>query len=236
MFFNLKYIKKGFKRSSGRNNQGKITIRHRGGGSKRKVFLVDFYRSIKGTFIVCGFFQKRSGSASLALLKDIKKTSYHFIINPQGLQSGDLITNYAYKKKLTFNVGSSYHLSSIPVGSHVHNVEIQPEFGGKIIRSPGCFGVVLQKNIFSTLVKLPSGQLIIIPSSSRASYGEVNNYKKFYSLSKAGQARWLGKRPAVRGVAINAKDHPHGGGEGKSRLGRFPVSPWGSLLKGKKKL
>jgi len=238
MFLNIKSIKKGFRRSSGRNNQGKITTRHRGGGFKRKLFVVDFFRNIQGDFIVCGFFQKASGSASIALLKNINNSSYHIIINAQGLKVGDSVINYFSKQELNFNVGSSYPLYLIPVGSHIYNIEIQPGFGGKLIRSPGCFGVILQKNInlSSILIKLPSGQTISVSSSSRASYGEVNNYTKFYKLYKAGQSRWFGKRPTVRGVAINAKDHPHGGGEGKSRLGRSPVSPWGTLLKGKKKL
>ena len=234
MFTSLKSIKKGFKRSSGRNNQGKITIRHRGGGNKRKLYIVDFYRNIKGTFIVCGFFQKSPNATSIALLKIPNQVStYHLILNADSLKLGDKVINQTSADFLNFNVGSSYPLSIVPVGSHVHNIEVQPGFGGKLVRAAGCFGVVLQKSQHVYL-KLPSGYTVSVSPKSRVSYGEVSSYKKFYSLSKAGQSRWFGKRPSVRGVAINAKDHPHGGGEGKGRLGRFPVSPWGSIIKGKK--
>ena len=234
MFFNKNFLKKGQSRISGRNNQGRITIRHRGGGFKRKVFFIDFFRSFKNqTFLVCGYFYRSAKFSSLAILKNTNGF-FCVILNAKGLSIGDFVKNYFKIDFINFRIGSSYSIGIFPIGSHIHNVELQPFSGGKIARSTGCFGIILQKNTY-VLVKLPSGQTLYCSPNNRASFGEVNSFKMLYKIYKAGQSRWLGRRPTVRGVAINAVDHPHGGGEGKGRLGRVPVSPWGSILKGKKK-
>jgi len=234
MFSNLKHLKKGFKKLSGRNNQGIITVRHRGGGIKRKIFFVDFFRDYKNqTFTVYGYYYRSIKFASLAILQNNEK-QFHAIINPKNLRLGSSIQNHFSNNFINFNIGSSYFLGMFPIGSHIHNLEIQPYFGGKLIKSAGCFGVVLQKNKY-ILVKLPSGQTAFFSRNARATFGEVSSFKRSRVMYKAGQSRWLGKRPSVRGVAINPVDHPHGGGEGKGRIGRIPVSPWGSIIKGQKK-
>lgn len=236
MFLNKKCFKKGFKRISGRNSSGKITIRHRGGGFKRKVFFIDYFHSFKDqAFTVCGFISKPSFSTSYMVLKG-EFNQYHLVINTKGLLFGNNVFNYCYKNfsNSNFKIGSSYYLGDLPVGSSIHNLEIQPHIGGKLIRSSGCYGMVLQKGL-NSLVKLPSGQTSFFSNLCKASFGEVSPFKKEIKVYKAGHSRWFGKRPTVRGVAINPSDHPHGGGEGKSSLGRAPVSPWGSIVKGKKK-
>jgi large subunit ribosomal protein L2 len=234
MFSNLKFLKKGSKRLSGRNNQGIITIRHRGGGIKKKVFFIDFFRNYKNQgFTVYGYYHRSNKFASLAILQNNKK-QYHAILNAKNLLVGDKVNNYFTSYFDNFEIGSSYFLGIFPIGSHIHNLEIQPTFGGKLIKAAGCFGIVLQKSI-NVLVKLPSGQVAFFPLNCRATFGEISSFKKINTLTKAGQSRWLGRRPSVRGTAMNAVDHPHGGGEGKSYLGRIPVSPWGSIIKGKKK-
>lgn len=234
MFSNLKFLKKGSKRLSGRNNQGVITIRHRGGGIKRKVFFIDFFRNYKNQmFTVYGYYYRSSKFASLAILQNEKK-QFHAILNPKNLMLNSKVQNHFDSSFDSFEIGSSYFLGIFPIGSHIHNLEIQPNFGGKLIKAAGCFGTVLQKERY-VLIKLPSGQAAFFSKNSRATFGEVSSFRKLGTLYKAGQSRWLGKRPSVRGTAINPSDHPHGGGEGKGRIGRIPVSPWGSITKGKKK-
>jgi len=234
MFSKTKCIKKGSKRLAGKNNQGVITIRHRGGGTKRKIFFIDFFRNYKNqVFTVYGYYYRSITFSSLAILKN-NQGQFHAILNSKNLTLGSKVQNYFGSGFLNFEIGSSYFLGILPIGSHIHNVEIQPAFGGKVIKAAGCFGIVLQKKSY-VLIKLPSGQSSFFSPNCRATFGEVSAFRKFSAIYKAGQSRWLGRRPGVRGVAINAVDHPHGGGEGKSQIGRIPVSPWGSIKKGKKK-
>jgi large subunit ribosomal protein L2 len=238
MFFKKSFVKRGWHRISGRNNQGRITVRHRGGGRKRKVFFIDFFRfSSCRVFTVCGFIW-RINMSSLVILKSsniFNSSFYTLIVNTKGLVLGDSVINNVGSGITLLNLGSSYFLRDFPVGSFINCLETNPFLGSKLIRSSGCFGIILQVEGLFVLVKLPSGQLAYFPPYCRATFGEVSS--KIYKVSfyKAGNSRFFGFRPSVRGVAINSVDHPHGGGEGKSRIGRNPVSPWGFKLGMKKR-
>lgn len=238
MFKIEKQFKKGRKRISGRNNQGKITIRHRGGGIKRKFFYIDFFRNFSiEEFEVFGFSYTTFNKSSVAILKNPQNELYS-ILNVKGLKEGSKVSNVFEKEDIinSFFVGSSYFIGNLPSGSFVHNIENQPFSGGKLAKSAGCFATIITSNNSGiTTLKLPSGNFKKFSNNCRVSYGQVYSGVKDRKLRKAGQSRKLGFRPTIRGVAINPCDHPHGGGEGKSYIGRIPVSPWGSIKKGKKK-
>ncbi len=234
MFYKKYFLKQGKHRISGRNNQGRITVRHRGGGVSRQVYFINFLRSnVNNSYVVCGFVW-RINKSSLVVLRTLddtfgKKFST-IIVNIKDLIIGKIIKNYTEESLTsTFTIGSSYLLQSLPVGSFVSCIETEVSKGAKLIRSTGCFGTILQ-NGKRTLIKLPSGKLSYFSSKMRATFGAISPLYYKCNLYKAGISRHLGIRPSVRGVAINACDHPHGGGEGKSRIGRFPVSPWGFKL------
>ena len=241
MFYSLKQLHRGKKRVSGRCNSGRVSIRHRGGGHKRSYHFVDFFRSIKKNYFfrVCGFKYDPNRTAFVAVLVSSSsklggKTEFHCILQPKGLVLDDFISNFSFQNFSNFLVGSSYPLSRIPVGGIIHNVEFHSKNGGQVARAAGSFSQVIQKEK-KVLLKLPSGQTAFFNSASRCVFGSVGNEQhKLVRLVKAGRSRWLGRRPSTRGVAINTNDHPHGGGEGKSQVGRHPVSPWGKLTKGKK--
>ncbi|OED39430.1 hypothetical protein AB834_00285 [PVC group bacterium (ex Bugula neritina AB1)] len=204
---------------------------HRGGGIRRKVYFIDFFRnSSEKVFIVCGFIW-RVNKSNLAILKQSSQVGYTSIIACQDLRLGSRVFNHNYINKNNsspiFNVGSNTKLGDMPVGSLVNCIEVNPNRGGVLIRSRGCFGIIIDITKQTTLVKMPSGQVLSVSSNCRATFGKVTIQARVFEQRKAGHARWLGYRPTVRGVAINAVDHPHGGGEGKGRVGRNPVSPWG---------
>ena len=242
MFNKIKSFKKGKKRINGRNNQGKITIRHRGGGLKRKCIYVDFFRNFSDyNFKVTKFLKNtlynRSKIAYLTSCKNFSEKAN--ILKAKNINIGDIVYNNFEKNFLldkNFTFGSTYYMRTFYPGSKIHNIEIKPYTGGKISRSPGSYSIVINynKSKDTTLIKLKSGKIKEISSYCRASFGQVDSSLIKKKINKAGDIRLLGIRPTVRGVAINPVDHPHGGGEGKSYVSRPPVSPWGSIIKGKK--
>lgn len=213
------------KRSSGRNNQGRITVYHRGGGHKRAYRIIDFKRNkfdIKGTVETIEYDPNRS--ARIALIKYIDGER-RYIIAPAGIKVGDPIMS---GQNIDILPGNATFLKNIPLGTHIHNVELYPGNGGKLLRSAGSYGQLVAKDENYCQVKLASGEVRYIRSQCMATIGQVGNIEREnIRIGKAGRKRWLGRKPVVRGVAMNPIDHPLGGGEGKSSGGRHPVSPWG---------
>ena len=224
---------KGFQRANGRNNQGKITVRHRGGGHKRSYRFIRFKRILNSFCIkVITIQYDPNRSANIAEVIDYDNSERSFIIAPDGLKIGDILQN---GPEASLNIGSSLPLSSIPIGSIIHNISLKPFEEGKFIRSAGTSAQLLQKLLNNyAKIRLSSGELRLISLNCYATLGRVSNINhKKIKLGKAGRARWLNKRPHVRGVAMNPVDHPHGGGEGKTSGGRPSVSPQGRITKGK---
>ena len=228
-----KKLTRGIKSKSGRNNYGRITVRSLGGGCKRRYRMVDFKRYKERKDSINAEVQRieydPNRSSFIALIKyDDGELSY--IIAPHDLKIGDKIhSNSEYK----FSLGNNLPLKDIPVGTQVHNVEIKIGKGGQIARSAGCYATVASKRSDYVLLKMSSGQTRLVHANCYATIGVVSNLDhKNTSLGKAGRSRWMGRRPSVRGVAMNPVDHPHGGGEGKTSGGRHPVSPWGKPTKG----
>jgi large subunit ribosomal protein L2 len=217
-------------RSSGRNNQGKITSRHRGGGHKRNYRLIDFRRSKDGVPAVVNSIQydpNRSARIALLYYADGDK---RYILSPDGLKAGDQVQSGGEAPP---NVGNCLPLARIPLGTDIHNVEMQPGKGGKLCRSAGTNAVLTARDADWAQIVLPSGEIRRVPSLCRATIGKVSNPDHMnIVIGKAGRNRWKGRRPTVRGTAMNPIDHPHGGGEGRTKGGRHPVSPTGKLSKG----
>ena len=226
-----KSLTKGIKRSSGRDNQGRITVRRKGGGAKRKYRLIDFKRNKKERALVKSIEYDPNRSANIALLfySDGEK---RYILAPDGLKVGDEIYSGLNVKS---QLGNALPLNKINVGAFIHNIEIKPGKGGQLCRGAGTVAKLLGNDGKYSTVQLPSGEVRLILSACYATVGQVGN-KDFKNVvsGKAGRSRWLGKRPKVRGVAMNPVDHPMGGGEGRSSGGRQPVSPTGVLAKGLK--
>jgi len=220
------------KKSGGRNNRGRITSRRRGGGHRRQYRRIDFKRDKVGVpAIVHSIEYDPNRSARIALLHyaDGEK---RYILAPIGLRVGDEVASGADAE---IRPGNALPLSNIPLGSNVHNVELKPGKGGQIGRSAGAeIQVMAKEGNFATL-RLPSGERRLVLISCYATIGQVGNLEhENVVVGKAGRTRWLGKRPKVRGVAMNPIDHPHGGGEGRATGGRHPVTPWGQPTKGYK--
>lgn len=228
---NLKQkIIKGFKKSYGKNNQGKIVLRHRSKGHKKKYRLISFFRqNLKGVIQQIEYDPNRS--SNIALLKN-KNNEYFYILSYKDIKIGDFIES---GEKVPIKNGNSLPLKEIPIGSLIHNISLKKNGKGKLIRSAGTFAQLLQKNTAKyAKVRLISGQQKYIPLNCYATLGSVSNFNhKNIKLGKAGRSRWLGKRPSVRGVAKNPIDHPHGGGEGKTSGGRPSVSFNSRITKGK---
>ncbi|RKX32579.1 MAG: 50S ribosomal protein L2 [Verrucomicrobia bacterium] len=220
------------KSSGGRNFQGRITVRHRGGGRKRFYRVIDFRRDKRGVAArVAAIEYDPNRSANIALLHygDGEK---RYILAPEGLKVGDSVMAGEDAEP---RVGNALPLSRIPLGMTVHNIELQPGKGGQIVRSAGLGAIVMAREGKYATLKLPSGELRKVHVDCYATIGQVGNADHMnVSLGKAGRARWLGIRPTVRGVAMNPVDHPMGGGEGRTSGGGHPVSPWGKLAKGGK--
>lgn len=227
-----KVLTSGKKRSSGRNNSGRITIRRRGGGHKRRFRLVDFKRDkkgIPGKVEAIEYDPNRSANIALICYKDGER---RYIVAANSLQVGQEIVA---DEKVEVEVGNCAPLKNIPVGTNIHNIEVQIGKGGQLARSAGVFATISGHDGNYTIIKLPSGEVRKIHSNCIATIGVVGNSEhELLSLGKAGRSRWLGKRPKVRGVVMNPVDHPHGGGEGKTSGGRHPVTPQGKPTKGKK--
>ncbi|MCJ7656916.1 MAG: 50S ribosomal protein L2, partial [Candidatus Atribacteria bacterium] len=218
------------KKRGGRNNQGRLTVRHQGGGSKRKYRIIDFRNQKEGIPAkVSSIEYDPNRSARIALLKyyDGEK---RYILCPANLKVGDVIIS---GRDADIKVGNSKSLKDIPTGTLIHNIELRPGQGGKLVRSAGAVAQLMAKEGKYAHVRLPSGEVRLIHLECKASIGQIGNLiHENLSYGKAGKSRWLGIRPTVRGVAMNPVDHPMGGGEGKSSGGRHPVSPTGIPAKG----
>src|SRR6056297_31497 len=219
--------------SKGRNNQGKITIRHRGGGHKRRYRLIDFKRSKRNLFgkaVSIEYDPNRNARIALIQYNDGEK---RYILYPESVKTGNQIEA---GPNSSLNIGNSLPLENIPLGYDVHNFELFPDKGGQIARSAGSSPRILAKEGDYVTLKLPSKEVRLVPKSCYATIGKVGNASHMnLTLGKAGRKRWLGTRPTVRGVVMNACDHPHGGGEGRSPIGRkHPCTPWGKPALGVK--
>ena len=220
------------KKSGGRNNRGRITTRRRGGGHRRQYRRIDFKRDKVGVpAVVHSIEYDPNRSARIALLHYVDGEK-RYILAPIGLRVGDKVASGADAE---IRPGNALPLANIPLGSNVHNVELKPGKGGQIGRSAGAeIQVMAKEGNFATL-RLPSGERRLVLISCYATIGQVGNLEhENVVVGKAGRTRWLGKRPKVRGVAMNPVDHPHGGGEGRATGGRHPVTPWGQPTKGYK--
>jgi len=227
-----KSLLKPLKSKGGRNNHGRITVRHRGGGHKRRYRIIDFKRDKSGIPAVVRSIEydpNRSAHIALLVYKDGEK---RYIIAPNGLKSGMLVES---GDSCEMQTGNSLPLSKIPVGSHIHNVELKPGKGGQIARSAGTAVQLMAKENNYAQIKLPSGEVRMVRLECTATLGQVGNIEhENITSGKAGRSRWLGRRPKTRGVAMNPVDHPMGGGEGKASGGRHPCTPWGVPTKGYK--
>lgn len=220
------------KKTGGRNNQGKITVRHIGGGSRNHYRKIDFKRDkvgIQAKVERIEYDPNRTALIALLLYKDGER---RYIIAPQGLKPGAFV---ASGDDVDIATGNCLPLNNIPVGTNIHCVELKPGKGAQLLRSAGSGGQIVAKEGAYVTIKLRSGEMRKILAKCRAVVGEVSNSENnLRSLGKAGAKRWRGIRPTVRGVAMNPVDHPHGGGEGKTSGGRHPVTPWGKPTKGYK--
>ncbi|GAB4375477.1 MAG: 50S ribosomal protein L2 [Acidobacteriota bacterium] len=227
-----KPLLEGKTRSGGRNNRGRVTVWHRGGGHKRRYRVIDFKRDkdgVPGRVATIEYDPNRSANIALINYVDGEK---RYILAPAGLQVGQEVIS---SPDADIVVGNCLPLARIPLGTMVHNVELRPGKGGQLVRSAGASAQILAKEGRYAQLRLPSGEVRSVLIDCRATVGQVGNADHGnVSIGKAGRSRWLGKRPHVRGVAMNPIDHPHGGGEGKSSGGRHPVTPWGVPTKGHK--
>ncbi|HZG15167.1 MAG TPA: 50S ribosomal protein L2 [Candidatus Bathyarchaeia archaeon] len=220
-------------KNAGRNNQGKITVRHQGGGHKRKYRIIDFKRNkdgIPGRVATIEYDPNRSANIALINYADGEK---RYIIAPLGLKVGDTIHSGA---DADIKTGNALPLVNIPVGTTIHNIELKPGKGAQLVRSAGSSAQVLGRDGEFVIVRLASGETRRIHNDCRATIGQVGNLDhELLNIGKAGRSRWLGKRPTVRGSVMNPNDHPHGGGEGRAPIGRkAPVTPWGKPTLGLK--
>lgn len=213
-------------KKAGRNNQGKITTRHRGGGHKRQYRIIDFKRikdGIPGRVATIEYDPNRSANIALLHYADGAKA---YIIAPKGLKVGDVVESGA---SADIKTGNALPLENIPVGSTIHNIELRPGKGGQLVRAAGTEAQLLGKEGQYAVIRLASGEMRKVLRTCRATIGTVGHGDhELISTGKAGRSRWKGKRPAVRGLVMNPVDHPHGGGEGRAPIGRkSPMSPWG---------
>ena len=220
------------KKSGGRNNNGRITSRRRGGGHRRHYRIIDFKRDkfdIPARVDSIEYDPNRSAHIALLIYADGEK---RYILAPQKLEVGATVIS---SESAPIKVGNSLMLENIPAGSVVHNIEMKPGKGGQLTRSAGAGAQIMAKEGDYVTLKLPSGEMRMIHKRCRATLGAVGNREhENISLGKAGRSRWMGRRPKVRGVAMNPVDHPMGGGEGRSSGGRHPSTPWGKPTKGYK--
>ena len=227
-------LTKALRKTGGRNNLGRITSRRRGGGHKRRYRIIDFKRDkfdIKGTVSAIEYDPNRSSRIALIKYEDNEK---RYIIAPDNLKVGDDIIS-SINNNVPFKNGNTTVLNNIPDGMLIHNIELKPGKGAQMARSAGTYARIMAKEKGMVTLKLPSGEIRMVLGVCFATIGVVGNKNhENIKIGKAGRSRWLGKRPKVRGVAMNPVDHPHGGGEGKTSGGRHPVSPWGTPAKGYK--
>ena len=228
----LKSLTAGRHSTGGRNNRGRITSRSKGAGHKHKYREIDFYRrkdDIKAKIERIEYDPNRSAHVALIKYED---GVMNYIIAPNNIKTGDEVVSGRNKK---IEIGNCMQLSDIPTGTDIHNIELQPNSGGKLVRSAGASAQISGMDDNYCIIKLNSGEIRKIINTARATIGSVSNTDhQNIKIGKAGRNRWKGRRPSVRGVAMNPVDHPHGGGEGKTSGGRSPVSPWGQSAKGLK--
>jgi large subunit ribosomal protein L2 len=231
--FNIKVLKSpvlkkyvsGSKNTAGKNNSGKITIRHRGGGHKRKNRSVLFNRSSDSKGILMNIEYDPNRSSFLGVIYNFLNSKFFYVLLPKGSKIGDIFKSGSIADN---KLGHSVALKKIPIGSFIHNISLKHNKGGVLIRSAGTKAVIIEKDVKFSRVKLNSGEHRLVPNQCYATLGIVSNENFFLkSINKAGRSRWLNKRPKVRGVAMNPIDHPHGGGEGKTSGGKIKVTPWG---------
>jgi len=220
------------KKSGGRNNSGKITMRHRGGGAKKKYRIIDFRRDkrdVPAKVIAIEYDPNRSARIALLSYADGEK---RYILSPIGMTVGQSVIS---GETVEVSPGNAMPLRNMPLGTEIHNIELMPGAGGKIVRSAGAVAQLMAREGMYCQVKLPSGEVRMIHKDCFATVGQIGNidHEKI-QIGKAGRVRRMGFRPHVRGTAMNPVDHPHGGGEGKTKGGRNPVSPWGWCTKGMK--
>jgi large subunit ribosomal protein L2 len=228
----VKKLTEGLSKNGGRNNTGRITARRRGGGHKRSYRMIDFKRTkydMVATVERLEYDPNRSAFIALIRYEDGELS---YILAPQRLGEGDKVVS---GQSVDVKPGNAMPLSSIPIGTIVHNVEMKPGKGGQIARSAGTFAQLVGRDAAYAVIRLTSGEQRMVLGACMATIGAVSNPDQSnIKLAKAGRSRWLGKRPSVRGVAMNPVDHPHGGGEGKTSGGRHPVTPWGKPTKGRR--
>ncbi|MEM9471351.1 MAG: 50S ribosomal protein L2 [Pseudomonadota bacterium] len=228
----VKTLTEGLSKSGGRNNRGRQTSYSRGGGHKRNYRIVDFKRSREGTASVERIEYDPNRTAFIALIK-YEDGTLSYILAPQRLNEGDQVVTGT--SGVDVKPGNCMPLGNIPVGTIIHNVEMKPGKGGQIARSAGAYAQLVGRDRSMALLRLKSGETRMVSSECRATVGAVSNQDHMNTNDgKAGRSRWRGRRPVVRGVAMNPIDHPHGGGEGRTSGGRHPVTPWGKPTKGKK--
>lgn len=228
----IKKLTKGKTKTGGRNNLGRMTARHIGGGHKQKYRMVDFKRNKQGQAEVQRIEYDPNRTSFIALVEYKEDKTLSYILAPQRLAVGDIIES---GDRLDIKPGNAMPLKNIPVGTIVHNVEMKPGKGGQLARSAGTYVQLTGKDSGYALLRLRSGEVRKVPADCIATVGAVSNQDhQNINDGKAGRSRWKGRRPHVRGVAMNPVDHPHGGGEGRTSGGRHPVSPWGQSAKGKR--
>ena len=227
-----KSLVKGLKENAGRNGAGRMTVRRRGGGHKRRYREIDFRRNKFGVPAkVASIEYDPNRSARIALLHYVDGEK-RYILAPLGLQVGEMLNS---GPDVEIKVGNALPLERIPLGSAVHNVEMVPGAGGQLVRSAGVAAQLVDREGRYARLRMPSGEIRLLPVRCMATVGQVGNVDHSnISIGKGGRSCWMGRRPKVRGVAMNPIDHPHGGGEGKSSGGRHPVTPWGVPTKGYK--
>ena len=221
------------KKYSGRNDQGKITVRHRGGGAKKKYRIIDFKRSKDGVPAkVAAIEYDPNRTANIALLHYIDGEK-SYILAPSGLKVGDKLMSGT---EAEVRIGNSLPLKTIPVGTEIHNIEMKPGAGGQLVRSAGNVAQLMAKDEKYATVRLPSSEMRMVPVNCRATIGQIGNLDhELINIGKAGKKRHMGIRPTVRGSVMNPNDHPHGGGEGRAPIGRpAPSTPWGKPALGYK--
>jgi large subunit ribosomal protein L2 len=227
----VKALTEGRREKGGHNNRGRITVRHRGGGHKQRLRTVDFKRRKEGVADVVRLEYDPNRSGFLALIK-YADGELAYILAPQRLSAGDKVVA---GDRVDVKPGNAMPMKNIPVGTIIHNVEMKPGKGGQLARAAGTFVQLVGRDAGYALLRLTSGEVRMVRAECMATIGAVSNPdNQNISIGKAGRNRWLGKRPSVRGVAMNPIDHPHGGGEGRTSGGRHPVTPWGKGTKGTK--
>jgi large subunit ribosomal protein L2 len=225
-------LTKGLSKKAGRNNTGRIMVRRRGGGHKRRYRMIDFLRNKHGIPARVAAIEYDPNRSALIALLHYRDGEKRYIVAPEGLNVDDIIES---GPQSDIKIGNALPLEKIPLGTYIHNIELKVGKGAQIARGAGSYGQLIAKEGKFAQIRLPSSEVRMVHLTCMATIGQVGNQDfENIHIGKAGRSRWLGSRPKVRGVAMNPVDHPHGGGEGKSSGGRHPVTPWGVSTKGHK--